>query len=175
MTLFWHGHFATQYSVVQNGYAFYLQNRLFRDNAAGNFGALLYGIVHDPVMIRYLNNNDNYKGHPNENLARETMELFAMGLDQGYTEDDIREAARALTGYNFDHYTAQFRYVDSQHGTASELDRLQGSVRSGQVGRGAGNRIPDFRQVYAAILEKWLATPSEKILMGKFAPIDCLA
>jgi hypothetical protein len=120
LTLFWHGHFATQYSVVQNGYAFYLQNRLFRDNAAGNFGALLYGIAHDPVMIRYLNNNDNYKGHPNENLAREIMELFAMGLDQGYTEDDIREAARALTGYNFDHYTAQFRYVDSQHDTGNK-------------------------------------------------------
>ncbi|HJN12412.1 MAG: DUF1800 domain-containing protein [Pirellulaceae bacterium] len=120
LTLFWHGHFATQYNTVRNSYAFYLQNQLFRDNAAGNFGALLYGIAHDPVMIRYLNNNDNYKGHPNENLAREIMELFAMGLDQGYTEEDIREAARALTGYNFDNYTAQFRYVDSQHDTENK-------------------------------------------------------
>ncbi len=120
LTLFWHGHFATQYNVVQNSYAFYLQNQLFRGHAAGNFGALLYAITHDPVMIRYLNNNDNYKGHPNENLAREIMELFAMGLDQGYTEEDIREAARALTGYNFDHYTAQFRYIDSQHDTENK-------------------------------------------------------
>ncbi len=120
LTLFWHGHFATQNSVVQNSYACYLQNQFFRNNATGNFGALLYGIVHDPVMIRYLNNNDNYKGHPNENLAREIMELFALGLDQGYTEEDIREAARALTGYNFDHYTAQFRYVDSQHDTGNK-------------------------------------------------------
>ena len=115
LTLFWHGHFATEYDVVRNSYAFYLQNELFRDHAAGNFGALLYGIVHDAVMIRYLDNNQNYKGHPNENLAREIMELFAMGLDQGYTEEDIKEAARALTGYNFDNATAQFRYNVSQH------------------------------------------------------------
>ena len=120
LTLFWHSHFATQYNVVRNSYAFYLQNQLFRDNAAGNFGGLLYGIAHDPVMIRYLNNNDNYKGHPNENLAREIMELFAMGLDQGYTEEDIREAARALTGYTYDDYTAQFRYIDSRHDTENK-------------------------------------------------------
>ena len=86
LTLFWHSHFATEYSVVPNSYAFYLQNQLFRDNATDNFGALLYGIVHDPVMIRYLDNNQNYKDHPNENLAREIMEFFAMGLDQGYDE-----------------------------------------------------------------------------------------
>ena len=115
LTLFWHGHMATEYDVVRNSYAFYLQNELFRDHATGNFGALLYGIVHDPVMIRYLDNNQNYKGHPNENLAREIMELFAMGLDQGYTEEDIKEAARALTGYNYDDATAQFRYNFSQH------------------------------------------------------------
>ena len=115
LTVFWHGHFATQYTVVPNSYAFYQQNELFRNHAAGNFGALLYGIVHDPVMIRYLNNDDNYKGHPNENLAREILELFGMGLDQGYSEEDIRESARALTGYNFENYAAQFRYLLAQH------------------------------------------------------------
>ena len=120
LTLFWHSHFATEYDVVRNSYAFYLQNELFRDHAAGNFGALLYGIVHDPVMIRYLDNNQNYKGHPNENLAREIMELFAMGLDQGYTEEDIKEAARALTGYNYNDATAQFRYNDFHHDTENK-------------------------------------------------------
>jgi uncharacterized protein (DUF1800 family) len=115
LTLFWHGHFATQYSVVQNSYTTYHQNQLFREHAAGNFGGLLTGLVHDPVMIRYLDNNTNVKGHANENLAREIMELFAMGVDQGYTEKDIREAARALTGYNFDHHSGQFRYIASQH------------------------------------------------------------
>jgi hypothetical protein len=115
LTLFWHGHFATQNSVVQNSYTTYHQNQLFREHAAGNFGGLLFGLVHDPVMIRYLDNNTNVKGHANENLAREIMELFAMGVDQGYTEKDIREAARALTGYNFDPQTGQFRFIKSQH------------------------------------------------------------
>jgi uncharacterized protein (DUF1800 family) len=115
LTLFWHGHFATQYSVVQNSYTTYRQNQLFREHAAGNFGGLLSGLVHDPAMIRYLDNNTNVKGHANENLAREIMELFAMGVDQGYTEKDIREGARALTGYNLDHHTGQFRFVASQH------------------------------------------------------------
>ncbi len=115
LTLFWHGHFATQQSVVENSYTLYHQNQLFREHAAGNFGGLLYGIVHDPVMIRYLDNNLNVKGHPNENLAREIMELFAMGEDQGYTEADIREAARALTGYTYDNSTGQFRVALDKH------------------------------------------------------------
>jgi hypothetical protein len=115
LTLLWHGHFATQYSVVQNSYAIYHQNQLLREHAAGNFGGLLYGIVHDPVMIRYLDNNTNIKGHANENLAREIMELFSMGAYQGYTEKDVREASRALTGYTFDNRTGQFRFVGSQH------------------------------------------------------------
>jgi len=115
MTLFWHGHFASQNSVVANSYNMLQQNEFFRKQAAGNFGALLYGIVHDPVMIRYLDNNKNAKGKPNENLAREIMELFSMGVDQGYTQKDIVEAARALTGYNYDNATGTYRFLYSQH------------------------------------------------------------
>jgi len=115
LTLFWHGIFASQASVVNNSYAMYRQNELFREHAAGNYGALLYGIVHDPAMIRYLDNNRNVKGHPNENLAREIMELFSMGVDQGYTEKDIIEAARALTGYSYDNRSASFRFQHNQH------------------------------------------------------------
>lgn len=115
LTLFWHGLFACQYTVVFNSHFMYTQNQLFRENAAGNYGALLNGIVHDPTMIRFLNNDTNVKGRPNENLAREIMELFAMGLDQGYTEFDIREAARALTGYTYDNWSSQFRFLESRH------------------------------------------------------------
>jgi len=115
LALFWHGHFASQESVVQNSYTMFRQLQFFREHAAGNFGALLYGLVHDPAMIRYLDNNKNAKGKPNENLAREIMELFAMGVDQGYTEHDIIEAARALTGYNYDNATGTYRYLDAQH------------------------------------------------------------
>lgn len=115
LTLFWHGIFASQASVVNNSYAMYEQNELFREHAVGNYGALLYGIVHDPAMIRFLDNNRNVKGHPNENLAREIMELFSMGVDQGYTEKDIVEAARALTGYTYDNRSGSFRYLQNQH------------------------------------------------------------
>jgi uncharacterized protein (DUF1800 family) len=66
-------------------------------------------------MIRYLDNNRNVKGHPNENLAREILELFSMGVDQGYTEQDIIEAARALTGYTYDNRSGSFRYQQGQH------------------------------------------------------------
>jgi uncharacterized protein (DUF1800 family) len=120
LTLFWHGHFANQQSVVGNSYTMYRQNQLFREHAAGNFRGLLFGIVHDPAMIRYLDNHKNVKGHANENLAREIMELFAMGEDQGYTEADIREAGRALTGYNFDNHTGQFRLIQDQHDTSEK-------------------------------------------------------
>ena len=120
LALFWHGLCATQDSVVQNSYTLYRQNQLYREHAAGNYGAILYGIVHDPAMIRYLDNNRNVKGKPNENLAREILELFSMGVDQGYTEEDIVQAARALTGYTFDHNTGGFRYVHSRHDTGDK-------------------------------------------------------
>jgi uncharacterized protein (DUF1800 family) len=104
---------------VQNSYAMYHQNQLLRENAGGNFGALLYGIVHDPAMLRYLDNNRNVKGQPNENLAREIMELFSMGVNQGYSEADIVQAARALTGYTFDGVGA-FRVVQNAHDTGDK-------------------------------------------------------
>ncbi|MCP4730584.1 MAG: DUF1800 family protein [Roseibacillus sp.] len=120
LTLFWHGHFATQQSVVKHAYIMYQQNQLFREHASGNFGALLYGIVHDPAMLHFLDNNKNIKGKPNENLGREILELFAMGVDQGYTEKDIVQAARALTGYTYDHFSGGFRFIHTKHDTGTK-------------------------------------------------------
>ncbi len=107
LTLFWHGHFATSYRTIENSYHMFLQNQLFRAHAAGNFGELLFAIIRDPAMLRYLDNNRNVRGAPNENLAREIMELFSLG-EGAYTEDDIKEGARALTGYSFDFNTFVF-------------------------------------------------------------------
>ena len=85
LTLFWHGHFATGYRTIENSYHMYLQNMFFRENAMGNFKEdLVRGIIHDPAMIRYLNNHQNRKQAPNENLARELMELFTLGEGEGY-------------------------------------------------------------------------------------------
>ena len=101
MTLFWHGHFATNYRAIQDSYHMFLQNQLFRHNAVGNFKALAHGIIRDPAMLRYLNNDQNRKQKPNENLARELMELFTLGEGHDYSEQDIKQGARALTGYTY--------------------------------------------------------------------------
>lgn len=100
MTLFWHGHFATSYRAIEDSYHMYAQNRMFRGFALGNFGDLLRAVIRDPAMLRYLNNDRNRKDAPNENLAREIMELFSLG-EGNYSERDIKEGARALTGYTF--------------------------------------------------------------------------
>jgi uncharacterized protein (DUF1800 family) len=100
MTLFWHGHFATSYRTIENSFHMFVQNQLFRKHATGDFRQLLFGIIRDPAMLAYLDNNDSRKGRPNENLARELMELFSLGVGN-YTEQDIKEGARCLTGYTF--------------------------------------------------------------------------
>ncbi len=99
MTLFWHGHFATSYREVKSSYHMYLQNETLRKHALGNFKELVTAVSKDPAMLRYLNNNQNRRGRPNENYARELMELFTLGVGN-YTETDIKEAARALTGWS---------------------------------------------------------------------------
>ncbi|MCH2144246.1 MAG: DUF1800 domain-containing protein [Phycisphaerales bacterium] len=113
MTLFWHGHFATGYRAIEDSWHMYMQNRMFRTEATGNFGRLLYGIIRDPAMLRYLNNNQNRKQRPNENLSRELMELFSLGEGNEYTESDIKEGARALTGYTYE--DDEFRYNERNH------------------------------------------------------------
>ena len=124
LTLFWHGHFATGYRTIENSYHMYLQNMFFRKNAMGNFKEdLVRGIIHDPAMIRYLNNHQNRKQAPNENLARELMELFTLGEGEGYTEDDIKEGARALTGYTVDDDAFIFRTRQHDSGTKKIFNR----------------------------------------------------
>ncbi|MEE2913000.1 MAG: DUF1800 domain-containing protein, partial [Planctomycetota bacterium] len=118
LALFWHGHFATGYRTIENSYHMFQQNNLFRTHALGNFKEdLVRGVIHDPAMIRYLNNNQNRKGSPNENLARELMELFTLGEGQDYTEDDIKEGARTLTGYDYDDDVFVFRARQHDSGT----------------------------------------------------------
>jgi uncharacterized protein (DUF1800 family) len=101
LTLFWHGHFATEMQKVDNAFAMQQQNELFRQFGLGKFEALVMAISKNPAMLRYLDNNRNVKGKPNENYARELMELFTLGVHGGYTEKDIQESARAFTGWSF--------------------------------------------------------------------------
>ena len=114
MTLFWHGHFATNYRTIEDSYHMFLQNQTFRKNALGSYATLMFDIIRDPAMLAYLNNNESRKNKPNENLAREIMELFSLGVGN-YTEKDIKEGARALTGYTFD--DDEFTFKRDNHDT----------------------------------------------------------
>jgi hypothetical protein len=114
MTLFWHGHFATSAEKVQNGYWMWLQNDTFRQHALGNFVTLTKAMSRDPAMMIYLDLQQSRKEHPNENWARELMELFTVGIGN-YSENDIRESARAFTGYRVDRTNQQFRFMPRQH------------------------------------------------------------
>ena len=98
LALMWHNHFATSNLKVENLTAMRRQNELFRKLGRGPFGDLLSAVVHDPAMLVWLDAPSNRKGHPNENLARELMELFTLGIGH-YSEKDVKEAARALTGW----------------------------------------------------------------------------
>ncbi|WP_172121785.1 MULTISPECIES: DUF1800 domain-containing protein [unclassified Devosia] len=104
LTLFWHGHFATSEEKLRDYRKALLQLGTLRAGASGNFGALLDAVAKDPAMLVYLDAAQNVKGAPNENFGREVMELFTMGVGN-YTEDDIREAARAFTGWGNDDLT----------------------------------------------------------------------
>ena len=118
MTLFWHNHFATGFSKVGNPYLMYVQNKFLRANALGNFKDLLLGITSDPAMLIWLDGNYNEKGNPNENYAREVMEVFSTGRGL-YTEDDVKAGARAFTGFVVnDDGTSSF--VPSRHDSGSK-------------------------------------------------------
>ncbi|MGV8879558.1 MAG: DUF1800 domain-containing protein [Sphingobacteriaceae bacterium] len=110
MTLFWHGHFACRMNDP-----FYLQqlNNIHRDNALGNFRQMVLKVSQAPAMLNFLNNQQNRKGHPNENFARELMELFTIGRGN-YTEDDVKAAARSFTGWSYDK-TGSFVFRAKQH------------------------------------------------------------
>ena len=112
LTLFWHGHFATGNGKVRDTRMMLQQNEMLRANAAGSFRDLLVGILTDPAMLVYLDNGENRKGHPNENFGRELLELFTMGVGN-YTEQDIREASRAFTGWTND--VLEFRFDATNH------------------------------------------------------------
>jgi uncharacterized protein (DUF1800 family) len=103
MTLVWHDWFATSNDGVGDQKLMLKQNALFRAHALGSFEDLLLEVTRDPAMLKWLNGVDNSKDAPNENYAREMMELFTLGADRGaYTERDVREQARALTGWEND-------------------------------------------------------------------------
>jgi uncharacterized protein (DUF1800 family) len=117
LTLFWHGHFATANYKVEDARLMYKQNALFRSMAIGNFRDLVQQMSLQPAMLIWLDNDPNEKGSPNENFARELMELFTLGVDQ-YTQADIVASARAWTGHNtLNNDRTQYHFYPNRHDT----------------------------------------------------------
>jgi uncharacterized protein (DUF1800 family) len=114
MTLFWHNHFVSSQQKVRIARLMYAQNATLRRYAVGDFRALLHAAAKDPAMEVYLDTVQNRKGAPNENFAREVMELFTLG-EGHYTEQDVKEAARAFTGWSVDRQTGAFMFRPRLH------------------------------------------------------------
>lgn len=130
MALFWHGHFAVNEDKVRDYRKLLIQLELFQTKGLGNFRDLTVAVAQDPAMLCFLDARKNVKGAPNENFAREIMELFTMGVGH-YSEKDVREAARAFTGWNYE--DVRFVANDAEHdhgqktflGKTGDLDGVQ--------------------------------------------------
>jgi uncharacterized protein (DUF1800 family) len=131
LTLFWHGHFVTSAKDERSASAMWNQNELLRANSVGNFGKFVMAISRDPAMLDYLNNTQNRKAHPNENYARELMELFTLGIGN-YTENDVKQAARAFTGWAHDGDDFVFRRFDHDNGFKTFLGQM-GDFNGGDI------------------------------------------
>ncbi|MBT8145317.1 MAG: DUF1800 domain-containing protein [Gammaproteobacteria bacterium] len=117
MALFWHGHYAINEGKVRDYRKLLQELELFHDMGTGNFRDLMVAVAQDPAMLSFLDAGVNVKGAPNENFAREIMELFTMGVGN-YSETDIREGARAFTGWNFE--DLEFVINEDQHDDSSK-------------------------------------------------------
>jgi uncharacterized protein (DUF1800 family) len=114
LTLFWHGHFATSAVKVKDAYFMWLQIDTFRKKGTGNWLDLLEAVAQDPAMLIWLDQAQSRRQHPNENFARESMELFTLG-EGHYTEKDVTEAARAMTGWSLDRLNEEYVYRERLH------------------------------------------------------------
>lgn len=119
LALFWHGHFATSVLKVRDARLMYLQNELFRTLGGGSFGDLADAVARDGAMMIWLDTITDKRSHPNENFAREFMELFALGVGN-YTQDDVTAAARAFTGWSYSRVAYRYVFRPGQHDYGSK-------------------------------------------------------
>jgi uncharacterized protein (DUF1800 family) len=133
MTLFWHNHFTSSVQKVRYIPSLYWQNVLFRREALGNFATLLKAVARDPAMLIYLDGVRSVARQPNENFARELLELFTLG-EGHYSEADIKAAARAFTGWSIDRETGRFQDHGQFHDDGEK-------TFLGQTGRFGGDDI----------------------------------
>jgi uncharacterized protein (DUF1800 family) len=167
MTLFWHGHFTSSMQDVQSSYELIAQNRMLREHALGDLRALLRAVVRDPAMLEYLDNDANRKQAPNENFAREFLELFTLG-EGNYSESDVKEVARAFTGWT--DRAGTFRVVRRQQ------DRGEKTI-FGQTGRFDPDGVIELvlqqpscaRHIASRILTHFEGRPPEPLRLAEYA------
>lgn len=140
MLLFWHNHFTSAINKVRTARLMARQHQTLRQHAIGNFAQLLHAMSRDPALLRYLDSASNRKDQPNENFARELLELFTLGEGQ-YAEEDVQAAARAFSGWMVNSEQGSFRFNERQH-DASQKTFL------GQTGTFNGNDIIDLLLVH---------------------------
>lgn len=173
MTLFWHNHFASSWSVVNDTRYMYKQHQTLRKNALGNFRTFVREITIDPAMLRYLNGNRNVVGSPQENYGRELQELFTIGkgpeISQGnyttYTEDDVKAAARVLTGWTDNVGPVTSSFTANRHDTTNKQfsAAYQNTVITGRTGANAG--LDELNDMIAMILRQ---NATSEYIVGKF-------
>ena len=136
MTLFWHDHFPSAEEKVHYPQLMFRQNALLRRDALGNFGDLLHAVSKDPAMLQYLDGAGSRKGRPNENFAREVMELFTLG-EGHYSQRDVAEASRAYTGWTLDPNTLAYQFNPKIHDDGDK-------TVLGQMGNFDGDQVLDI-------------------------------
>jgi uncharacterized protein (DUF1800 family) len=168
MTLFWHGHFATSAAKVRKGQLMLTQNELLRRHALGSFTELVRGIARDPAMLLYLDSTTNRKNHPNENFAREVMELFCLGLGK-YTESDIQELARCFTGWEIQQDAFKFYSYQHDYGTKTVLGKS--GPFDGDDGLAVILDQPATAEFVCGKLVRFLITEDEELPQAWIAPL----
>lgn len=195
MRLFWYNHLAIQVQEVFTGLLWWDYDRLLRTQSLGNFRQMMYDITVDPCMLDYLNGDHNVASAPDENYARELMELYTLGESSGYTEADVQAAARVLTGWNFRVYNGgtpimpESYFTPANHTTANKQFSafFNNTVIQGQSGANAGqtelNALLDMifakqecslficRQLYRFFVHGQISTEAEAELIVPLAEV----
>ncbi len=168
MTFFWHGHFATSAAKIKEPELLLRQNEMLREHAHGDFGAMVRGIARDPAMLLYLDSATNRKVHPNENFAREVMELFCLGIGH-YTERDIQELARCFTGWEIQY--GQFKFNQYQHDYGSKTVLGKSGKFDGDEGLAVILAQPATPEFICGKLARFLLTDDEPLSPELIAPL----
>jgi uncharacterized protein (DUF1800 family) len=190
MVLFWHNHFVTETNNVDNAFFCYQYNALLRHHALGNFKELVKAMSIEPAMLRYLNGYANSKKAPDENYGRELQELFTIGKGPGshYTEEDVKAAARVLTGYTVQYKTFASSYDPHRHDeTDKQFSAFYGDQlirgRKGQEGRQELDDLVEMilsreevsrficRKLYRFFVYHTIDATTEKNLIGPLAEL----